>query len=99
VLLLRERLRSKFLRTVAWLGQSLEQSCKWQEALECYRKGLEVDDLAEELYRRLMSCYASLGQKAEALSLYHRCRKILSLVLGIAPSSETETLYQTIKRS
>ena len=99
ILPLRERLRSRFLGNVKWLGHHHEQTGRWQEALECYQKGLEIDDLAEELYRRLMTCHHRLGQKGEALSLYHRCKRTLSLVLGVSPSPETERLYQTIKGS
>jgi DNA-binding SARP family transcriptional activator len=96
---LRERLRSKFLGNVKWLGHHHEQAGRWREALECYQKGLEIDDLAEELYRRLMTCHHRLGQKGEALSIYYRCKKTLHLVFGIAPSSETERLYRTIRES
>lgn len=94
---LRERLRSKFLRSVAWLGSKFEESDRWQDALDCYHKGLEVDDLSEYLFRQLIICHTKLGQKGEAISVYHRCRKLLSLVLGITPSPETERLYETIK--
>ena len=96
VLSLREQLRAKFLATVRRLGTQLENSGKWQDAVECYERGLEADDLAEELYRRLMSCHIHLGRKNEALLLYRRCKKILSTVLGIAPSGKTEKLYQSI---
>ncbi|HEX2719362.1 MAG TPA: BTAD domain-containing putative transcriptional regulator, partial [Candidatus Deferrimicrobium sp.] len=46
----RERLRSKFLRAVGFLGRSLERDGQWTEAIACYRRGLEVDDLAEGFY-------------------------------------------------
>jgi tetratricopeptide (TPR) repeat protein len=47
---LSERLRSKFLRNVGWLGHYWEQAEQYDKALECYHRGLEADDLAEELY-------------------------------------------------
>jgi hypothetical protein len=31
------------------------------------------------------------------LSAFMRCRRTLSLVLGVAPSAETERLYRSIK--
>ena len=92
----RERLRSKFLRNVSWLGRYWEETNRWEKALECYQRGLEVDDLAEELYRRLMLCHQRLGQKVEALSAYRRCEKILKDTLGIEPSPETRALYKTL---
>jgi LuxR family maltose regulon positive regulatory protein len=96
VVSMRERLRSKFLRSVKWLGHYWEQAKKYEKALEFYQRGLEVDDLAEELYRRLMICHQRLGQKAEALSVYNRCKKILSTTLGIEPSPETQAIYKSL---
>jgi DNA-binding SARP family transcriptional activator len=34
------------------------------------------------------------GEKAAALVTYRRCREALSIVLGIAPAAETETLHR-----
>ena len=82
----RERLRSKFVRNVSWLGHYREETNQWERALECYQRGLEVDNLAEELYRHLILCHQRLGQKAEALSAYKRCEKILKNTLGTEPS-------------
>ena len=95
----REKLRSGFLRAVAHLGQSYEDSERWEEAVSCYGKGIEADDLAEELYRRLMVCHIRQGREAEALSVYRRCRKTLSSVLGVEPSAETRAIAASLGRS
>ncbi|HZW36501.1 MAG: AfsR/SARP family transcriptional regulator, partial [Deltaproteobacteria bacterium] len=92
----RERLRSKFLRAVEFLGRCLEREGQWAEAVACYRKGLEVDDLAEGFYQRLMVCQRRLGRDAEALNVYHRCRKALAAALGIPPSPETEAIVKPL---
>jgi DNA-binding SARP family transcriptional activator len=92
----RERLRRKFLRNVSWLGHYWEQSQSYDRALECYERGLEMDDLAEELYRHLIMCYQRLGRKAEALSVYNRCKKALSTAFGIKPSPETQAIYESL---
>jgi ATP/maltotriose-dependent transcriptional regulator MalT/DNA-binding SARP family transcriptional activator len=97
VMSMRERLRSKFLRNVNWLGRHWEKADKWEKVLECYQRGLEVDNLAEELYRRLMVCHQKLGQRAEALAVYNRCKKTLSSILEIEPSFETEAILKSIK--
>ena len=55
-----------------------------------------MDNLAEEFYRHLMVCYKLLGRQAEAEKLYSRCRKTLSTVLGIEPSSEMRALYRSV---
>jgi DNA-binding SARP family transcriptional activator len=93
---IRERLRRKFLRNVSRLGHYWEECNQWEKTLECYERGLEVDDLAEELYQRLIVCYQRLGRKAEALSVYNRCKRTLWSALGVAPSSETIALYRSL---
>jgi DNA-binding SARP family transcriptional activator len=95
----REKLRSGFLRAVALLGQCYEDSERWEEAVSCYGKGIEVDNLAEELYRRLMVCHIRQGREAEALSVYRRCRKTLSSVLDVDPSAETRAIAASLGRS
>jgi DNA-binding SARP family transcriptional activator len=62
-----------------------------------YERGLELDNLSEELYRRLMLTYRSLGQSAGALEVYRRCRHLLSVVLGVKPSAETEAIYRSLQ--
>jgi two-component SAPR family response regulator len=93
---LRERSRRKFLRCVNWLGLYWEGAGQWEKALACYERGLEVDNIAEEFYQQLMTCYHRLGRKAEALSTYARCRKILSAVLGVEPSPKTEAVRRSL---
>jgi DNA-binding SARP family transcriptional activator len=66
--------------------------------VEVFRRGLEVDGLAEDLCRHLMVCHQKLGQRAEAIAAYNRCSALLSSTLGIAPSSRTEDLYQSIRK-
>jgi DNA-binding SARP family transcriptional activator len=95
----REKVRSGFLRAVARLGQCYEDREQWEEAVTCYGKGIETDNLAEELYRRLMACHIRQGRQAEALSVYRRCRKTLSSVLGVSPSAETRKLAESLGRS
>ncbi len=92
-----ERLRSKFIRAVRRLGNHYEKRGQWERAMECYQKGLEADELAEEFYQRLMSSYLSLGRRAEAIAVYNRCGKILQSTLGIDPSSTTEKIFRVLK--
>ncbi len=97
MLSMREKLRSKFLRHLVALGRHWEAGDHWDKAAEVYQRGLELDNLAEELYRRLMITYQKRNQVAGAIEVYRRCRHMLSIVLGIKPSPETELLYQSLK--
>ncbi len=92
----RERLRSKFLSLISKLGDYLERTGQFEKAVDNYREALEVDDLTELFYQNLMVCYQQLGQKAEAVKIYERCRNTLSSVLGIEPSPKTEVIYKAL---
>ncbi len=93
---MRERLRSKYLRAVAALGGIHEQAGAYAKAVAVYERGLDVDDLAEEFYQRLMACYQRMGRRSEAVRAYERCRKTLQAALGVQPGSATEALYRSI---
>jgi LuxR family transcriptional regulator, maltose regulon positive regulatory protein len=92
----RDRWRSRFLRSLADAGRYWERDKRWSQALELYERGIEVEPLAEELYRPLMHCHLAQGQTAQAARVYRRCREALSAHLGIAPSAETEGLFKSI---
>jgi DNA-binding SARP family transcriptional activator len=92
---LSELLRSKFLRSTERLGQYWQEINQYEKALDCYLKGLEVDDLAEEFYQGLMNCYQRLARIADVRAVYQRYRKTFS-TLGLDPSIKIEALYQKI---
>ena len=91
----RDKLKAKFGRAVVTLAACLEQQRKWDQAATLYSRALELDNLAEPLYRRLMICYRELDETAEALKVYRRCRDLLSIVFSVRPSAETEAIRAT----
>jgi ATP/maltotriose-dependent transcriptional regulator MalT/DNA-binding SARP family transcriptional activator len=92
----RERLRQKYLGALARQGGHYEGQGRFDQAVECYQKGLEIDNLAEELYYRTMKCYTAAGRQAEAVACYMKCKRILFEVLGVEPSPKTENLFRTL---
>ncbi len=94
ILSTRERLRQKFTDTIRQLGLNHENECRWQQAIDVYQQGLEVDDLVEIFYQGLMHCYYQLGLATELEKVYQHCYQLFENKLGIAPSSETNNLYQ-----
>jgi DNA-binding SARP family transcriptional activator len=95
----RDRALSRFQRLVADLGRQHEQAGRWETTAELYRRGLEQDNLDEFLYRRLIFCLQRQDRHAEALGVYRRCRELLSIVLGVTPSAETEALIRPSRES
>ena len=63
------------------------------------QRGIELDNLAESLYRGLMICYREMGDHAEALRVYRRCRELLSIVLSVQPAAETQAVYEGLKHT
>jgi DNA-binding SARP family transcriptional activator len=92
----RDALRARFVRTLLRLGEQLERRGDQATAIDVYRRGLEADNLAEPFYRGLMRALATTGAQADAINAFRRCRELLSIVLGVKPSAETEQLHQEI---
>ena len=90
-------MKSKFTQLILRLCQYYELAGQWDKVVECCRKGLETDDLTEEFYQKLMTCYHQLGRDADAIKVYRRCCKTLNAVMGVEPSPETEAIYKRIK--
>ena len=88
----RERNRDRFLRLIITKGKNSEAEGGWERAARYYAKGLEIDDLMEELYQHLMACYKNLGRNAEVVRVYNQCSAALKKNLGISPSARTEAL-------
>jgi DNA-binding SARP family transcriptional activator len=92
----RDALRARFVRALMDLGGALERAGDWTAAIDVYRRGLEADNLSESFYRGLMRALAATGNQAEALAAFRRCRELLSIVLGLKPSAETDRVYRQI---
>lgn len=86
----RDRLAQKARQLILALGMRLEASGYAPRACILYESGLAIDSLSELLYQRLMSAHMSVGKYAEAMQVFRRCREMLSIVLGIPPSAESQ---------
>ena len=95
---LRQRMRSRFVRTAGDITRLWQQAGETERAVNCLYRTLDVDDLAEGLYRQLMQCLSMLGRRAEIVDLYARCRSTLGS-LGIEPSVETRQLCDKLMQA
>lgn len=96
---LREKLKNRYLRSIGKLGNYYENSGMMEKAVESFQRSLEIDQLDEEAYRRLMACYFRMGRRSKALAVYDSCKRILVEGLGVEPSRETEILRRSILTS
>jgi peptide/nickel transport system substrate-binding protein len=65
-------------------------AAKWAE------QAIALEPFRESGYRRLMEAHAAAGNRAEALQVYERCRRLLAEELGAYPSPETESIYREL---
>ena len=94
---LQERLRHKIIHHLIEIGRFWETHGCWEQATECYQKGIDLDDLVEVFYQRLMNCYLETHRLSEGMSIYRRCRHTLLIKLSLQPEPETESVYMALK--
>jgi len=82
--------------TAKRLCEYWKQTGHHENAVECFQRSIEVDDLAEDFYQDLMTCYWQLGRRADALSIYERYKETVSTKLGVEPSAEANRLRKAI---
>lgn len=96
VLTRRESLRSSLMRIIISTGCHYEQLGSWEQAIECFERGLAIDRLAEVAYRHVMDCCRQAGDYASVVRAYERCCAELRKNLGISPSPETTAIYASV---
>jgi len=96
VLSARARLHSLFLRRLSELGECYEQTGQIERAMGLYQRGLEIDDAAEDLARKLMRCCRKVGRAAEGIAVYRRCQAALHARLGTESSPATQRVLQDL---
>jgi DNA-binding SARP family transcriptional activator len=92
----RERLAGLYLEALERLARQHEDGRRWPEAIRCAERLVAQDPLREDSHRLLMQlCHAS-GDRARAVRAYHVCAATLERELGIEPSPETRTAYESL---
>ncbi len=96
VLLEQERLQMVFETQIQRLIDQLISEAQWQAVREWAEQWLAQGQTPEPAYRALMQAYAGLGDQAGVATIFQRCVKALDEELGVAPSSETEQLFEAL---
>ena len=93
---LRGKLQRQLLRALDCLSESQRVMGEPMVAVEAATEAVKLDNLRERAYQLLMQAYSAAGNRAEALSVYHRCREILAAEVGTEPSQQTQEIYQNL---
>ena len=80
-------------RALSALADACLRSGDAAEAAKWAEQAIALAPFRETGYRRLMEAHAAAGNRAEALRVYERCRRLLAEELGAYPSPETESIY------
>jgi DNA-binding SARP family transcriptional activator len=92
------------------LGTIFVRSCEclaafyvWNDepslGVEAAKQAVAREPFRESAYRLLMEAYAAAGNRAEALLVYERCRKLLREELGSDPAPETRAVHLRVLKS
>ncbi len=92
----RERLAVLFLQSADRLSSLLLARGQPERAIQVCERILAQDNCWERAYRLLMLAYDRMGNHGQIARTYQRCRQNLEQELEVAPSAETETLYQDL---
>jgi tetratricopeptide (TPR) repeat protein len=93
-----DMLRRSYQEALLLLGGLLFSQKRHAEAADVYRRVIAQDSYLEAAHRRLMRCYALLGEQSRALGHYQALVQVLRDGLGTVPAPETRSLYEELSR-
>lgn len=92
----RERLRELYFDMLDHMVDGYVECGDHGRAAQVCRRALTREPCREGFHRALMLCLARLGQRDRLIAHYDRCRRVLQAELGVAPTPETERLFQEL---
>ncbi len=95
----REQLRNAYLDALDRLSRHYGEVGQDSLCVAYCRKLLELDNVREDIHRRLMRVFARQGQRTLALRQYHRCVEALREELDVEPLPGTTELYEKILKN
>lgn len=81
----------------AELDRLIEQNAKPELRAAAARRLINFEPTHEGAARNLMTAFAQMGDRAQAIREFERCRQALLSVLDLPPSRETVSLYEAIR--
>ncbi|MGH2703691.1 MAG: BTAD domain-containing putative transcriptional regulator [Actinomycetota bacterium] len=93
---IRHRYRSQFVKASARLANLLVEFEQPDEALAALDRGIEVDPVNEDLYRRAMAIEGRLGRRRALYARLQRLEAVLQDELDVDPDEETAALFRKL---
>jgi TolB-like protein/DNA-binding SARP family transcriptional activator len=79
------------------LDRLTEQNAKPEVRAAAARRLLNFEPTHEAAVRSLMKAFAQMGDRAQAIREFERCRQVLLTVLDLPPSKETVAVYEAVR--
>lgn len=96
-LILREHLRTRYLKLLAQLADYYYHAAAYGTCLEYAWHLLRHDPCREDAHRLVMRCYVRQGERAAALRHYHICIQTLHAEFTAPPEAATTALFEQIR--
>ena len=94
----RTHLRARYVRGCAALAERLAADGRWEQALSFYQRGVDADELAENLCLGLMACCRALHRPLAGRDAYQRFARALAAQSGAQPAPAMRALYDQLAR-
>lgn len=95
----REDMKEKYLFTIVQLGNRCLEDGFYKMAISFFKKAIELDPYSEKYYQYLIHTYLKVGQRSEAIKLFHEIKRVIDQEFGVELSFETIQLYESINQS
>ena len=96
---MRSAQRTLLMRTLDAGAQAALTAGDGVQAVALGQEAVELDPFRETGCQQLIRALAAVGDRARALQVYERCRRLLADELGVSPSAETEAVYLEVLRA
>lgn len=94
----REYYKNQHLKILTRILDIYERRGNIFEAINYAYEILKLDSYSEEVYRKLMTFYATMGQQKKVDATYRICRKYIEEELGLKLSFETREVYEKMRK-
>jgi len=93
----RDTLRAALVRTLDCRAELHTWNGEPSLALQAAEEAVRLEPYRETGYQRLLRIHLHMGNRAEALRVFERCRRLLADELGTRPTADTEALIEVVR--
>lgn len=92
----RDDFRQGYLEALTELARIQAGIGEFEHALGLYLRAVSEYPNREDIHREVIRLYGRLGRRSEAAEHYHKLERSMREQFGIAPSPETQAVYQEV---